>query len=292
MERGTESPRGAHMFSRDELIADFRSLGVAPGDVVMLHASIRAVGPVAGGPDEIHLALADAVGPGGTILMYAGCPQYVDEVGRGHLSEDVERELLAKLPAFDAATARASRDNGALVELFRTYPGTRFNRHPTRFVARGAAAEALLADGPWDFAYGHGSVLERLLAHDGRILLLGSDHDNVTFLHYAEHVVDIPDKRIARMQVPVIVEGRRTWRGMVEVDTAIGAHAHWPDRFFARLVDDHLASIADRGGRVGNAPSVLLSARGLLAHALPIMRAVAANPRAADALPVSIAGAD
>jgi aminoglycoside 3-N-acetyltransferase len=272
------------MHARSELTAAFRALGVAPGDVVMLHASIRAVGPVAGGPDEIHLALTDAVGPTGTLLMYAGCPEYVDEVGRGHLSRDFERELLEKLPAFDPATARASRDNGALVELFRSWPGTQYNRHPTRFVARGAAAAELLADGPWDYAYGHGSVLERFLELDGQILLLGSDHDNVTFLHHAEHVVDIPDRIVARFQVPMLDNGVRVWRGMKEFDTAERAHPHWPDSFFARLVDSHLAASGTEGGRVGNAPSVLLSARGLLAHALPIMRAIAADPRAVDAL--------
>jgi aminoglycoside N3'-acetyltransferase len=36
-------------------------LGVEPGDIVMLHASVRAVGEVAGGPDQIHLALKDAL---------------------------------------------------------------------------------------------------------------------------------------------------------------------------------------------------------------------------------------
>jgi aminoglycoside 3-N-acetyltransferase len=274
------------MYSRAELAAGFRSLGVMPGDVVMLHASVRAVGPIAGGPDEIHLALEDALGPAGTILMYAGCPRYVDEIGRGNLGAEVEREVQEKLPAFDPATARAARDNGALVELFRTWPGTRFNRHPTRFVARGAAAESLLADGPWDFAFGHGSVFERLLALDGRILLLGSDHDNVTFLHYAEHVVDVPDKRIARFLVPVMEGDVRVWRPMLEVDSAERAHENWPDRFFARLVDGFLAATGNRGRNVGDAPSVLFPARGLLDHALPIMRAVAMNAETASALPL------
>ena len=40
----------------------------------MVHASLRAIGEVAGGPDEVHLAIKDAVGPDGTMLMYAGCP--------------------------------------------------------------------------------------------------------------------------------------------------------------------------------------------------------------------------
>src|SRR5215510_8448969 len=125
------------MFSRDQLSRNFRELGVAAGDVVMLHASVRAVGEVAGGPDEIHLALKDALTPDGTLVMYASCPRYVDEVGRGNLTPDEEAEVLAKLPTFDARTARSARDNGALVELFRTYPGSRVNDHPARFVAWG-----------------------------------------------------------------------------------------------------------------------------------------------------------
>src|SRR5262245_61872040 len=110
------------MHSRTRLAADFRALGVAPGDMVMVHASIKAVGQVAGGPDEIHLALKDALTEDGTLLMYASCPQHYDEVGRGSLTTAEDAEVLALLPPFDAATARCARDNGALVELLRTYP--------------------------------------------------------------------------------------------------------------------------------------------------------------------------
>jgi aminoglycoside N3'-acetyltransferase len=60
---------------------------------------------------------------------------------------------------------------------------------------------------------------------DGKIVLLGSDHDAVTFLHYVEHVADIPGKRIARYEVPVIENGSRVWRVMEEFDTS-GAGAH------------------------------------------------------------------
>ena len=82
------------MHSRDSLSRDLRALGLAPGDTVMVHASVRAVGGVAGGPDQIHLAIKDAIGPDGTLLMYASCPDGFDEVGRGTLSPDVEAELL------------------------------------------------------------------------------------------------------------------------------------------------------------------------------------------------------
>lgn len=266
------------MHSRTELGGGFTRLGVTPGDVVMLHASIRAVGPIAGTPDEIHLGLKDALTPGGTLLMYASCPQFYDEVGRGNLTPDQERELLEKLPAFDARTARAQRDNGALVEMFRTYPGSITNAHVARFVAWGRQAERLFAEQPWDYAFGRGSALDRFLELDGRILLLGSDHDTVTFLHYAEHIVDIPGKRIARFKVPIERDGARIWRDMEEVDTSgQGAHPSWPDRFFAGIVDGYLAATGNAGGRVGDAESYLIDARGLLDYALDVMRTTASG---------------
>ncbi len=273
------------MHSRQELADGFRRLGVAPADTVMLHASVRAVGDVAGGPDQIHLALKDALTPEGTLIMYASCPDYVDEVGRGNLSPDEEREVLAKLPAFDPSTARAARDNGVLVEFLRTYPGSRVNPHVARFVVWGRHASHLISPQPWDYAYGHGSLLDRFVTLDGKILLLGCDHDTVTFLHYAEHIVDIPDKRVARYKVPVDENGRRVWRDMEEFDTSSeGVHPNWPDRFFSRLVDTHLAHTDNTGGYVGDARSFLLRSPGLLEFAVRSMNAVAEDAGAAASL--------
>jgi aminoglycoside 3-N-acetyltransferase len=270
--------------SRKQLTEDVRALGVMPGDCIMVHASLRAVGEVAGGPDQVHLALKDALTPDGTLIMYAGCPRYYDEVGRGNLTPEEEREVLDKLPPFDPETARSARDHGALVELLRTSPGSRVNHHVTRFVVWGRQAEYLISYQPWNYALGAGSVLERLVELDGKILLLGCDHDTVTFLHYAEHVVDIPDKRIARYRVSIEENGRRVWRDQEEVDSSDRAHANWPDRFFAKITDGYLAAHPHGRGRVGNADSYLLSANGLLCFALPLMRAVAADAHAAEGL--------
>ena len=61
-----------------------------------------------------------------------------------------------------------------------------------------------------------------------------------------------------------------------EVNTAgDGAHVNWPERFFAQIVDGYLASTGNRGGRVGNAISHLISARDLYNFAEPVMVAAA-----------------
>lgn len=264
------------MHSRAALTSDFRRLGVAAGDVVMVHASVRAVGEVAGGPVQILLALQDAVGPTGSLLMYASCPQYYDEIGRGNLAADIEQELRHTLPAFDPHTAPCARDNGALVEFFRTLPGTKVSHHVTRFAARGPHADHLLSNVPWDFTYGDDSTLARFNALGGKILLLGSDLDQVTFLHHAEHIVDVPDKIIATFEVPCDDgSGGVVWRPMKEFDTADMAHAAWPADMFTQIVDGYLAATGNMGDKVGHAQSYLMDAPGLLAHALRVMQALA-----------------
>ena len=82
------------MYSRAQLANDFRNLGIRAADTVMLHASVRAVGEVAGGPDQIHLALKEVLTAEGTLMMYASCPRYYDEVGRGNLTKEQEGEIL------------------------------------------------------------------------------------------------------------------------------------------------------------------------------------------------------
>ena len=263
----------------------FASSASEAGDTVMLHASVRAVGEVAGGPDAIHLALKSALTPEGTLMMYASCPRYYDEVGRGKLTTEQEREIREKLPVFDPLTARSARDNGVLVEFLRTYPGSRVNPHVARFVFWGKQTKHLMSSQPWNYAFGSDSPLERFLMLDGKIVLLGSDHDAVTFLHYVEHVADIPGKRIARYEVPVVENGRRVWRAMAEFDTS-GDGVH---RKLARSIlrEDRrhlLTQTRNNGAQVGNAMTYMLSARELLDFALPLMKAVAADPLAACSL--------
>lgn len=243
----------------------------------MVHASVRAVGPVIGGPDEIHRAVLDAVTPGGTMMMLVGCPDGYDEVGRGRLTVAEEVALLAHQPAFDKNAARADRSVGTLAEFFRSTPGTLCSDSVgVRIAARGARARWLTAEHAWNYPFGIGTPFEKLVTGSGKVLLLGSDHDEVTLMHFAEHVADFPGKKIARYQVPVLQDGKRVWLPCEEFDSSsAGCHANWPDRFFALIVDDFIArhggTAACATGKIGNADAVLLDAAALVDFAIPIM---------------------
>jgi len=64
-------------------------LGVTAGQVVMLHTSVKAVGPVLGGPNTIIQSLLDVLTPDGTLMMYVGwqdIPDWLDEIGYSGLA--------------------------------------------------------------------------------------------------------------------------------------------------------------------------------------------------------------
>ena len=264
------------MHSRSALVASLRELGVRAGDIVMLHASLRAVGKVIGGPDQVHVAVEEAASPGGTVMMFVGAPEGYDDVGRGIYTREEEAELLAHQPPFDPSSTRASHPFGALAELFRSFPGTICSGSPCgRMAARGARAVWITENQPWTYGLGRGSPLEKLCEAGGKVLLLGSSRDEVTLLHYAEHDAEFPNKRIARYKVPMIRHGERVWVDCEEFDTSNGAHESWPSDFFAQIV----TSFIDRNrgtkicsvGKVGNAEATLIDAAALIAHAIPMM---------------------
>lgn len=261
------------------LVAQARALGLAPGDLVIIHASLRAVGPVLGGPVALLDALLEATAPGGTLTMYLACPSPWDDIGCGKLPPEEEALARAHLPAFEPATTRANPSHGWLAELFRTRPGCLASANPgARMAALGTRAAWLVADHADDWGYGPGTPLAKLVEAEGKVLLLGSDRDQVTLLHHAEHLAPIPDKREVTLEVPVLRDGARVWARCREYDTGRGP-VDWPERFFADVVEGFVAAGGGTVGPVGHADALLMDAGALVAHAVPVMTAEAARLR-------------
>ena len=49
------------VITRSRLVSDLSSLGLVSGDTVMLHASVKAVGWIVGGPEMVLRAILDAI---------------------------------------------------------------------------------------------------------------------------------------------------------------------------------------------------------------------------------------
>jgi aminoglycoside 3-N-acetyltransferase len=248
--------------TQDRLVADLAALGLRPGDTVMVHASIKAIGRLVGGPDIVHRAVVQAIGPAGTMLMVVGWAD--DLYGIAEMPEAERAIYLAALPAFDPATSRADRETGLLAECFRGWPGVRRSRSPTgSFAACGRLADRLLADQTLDHYFGPGSPLDKLCRAGGRVLLLGSDPENVTLLHFAEYLADVPDKRIVRHPEIVLVDGERRVIEATALDNSRGI-VDWPEDYFGTITKAYLETRPHSHGRVGNAESRLLDAGDLV----------------------------
>ncbi len=88
---------------------DLRQLGLRSGDLVMVHASLRRIGPVRGRAEGVIEAILAAIGPGGTMLMVLGAAD--DHAWVNEHPEAERAALLADAVPFDALThaGRAGR---------------------------------------------------------------------------------------------------------------------------------------------------------------------------------------
>lgn len=258
------------LITRADLTADLRGLGLAPGDAVLAHGAFGALDPTVGGPDTLIGALLDAVSPGGTVLAYtdwhAPYADELDDAGR------VPEALRPHVPPFDPGSSRAMRENGVLPEFLRTTPGAlRSASAGASFAALGAEAAWFTADHPLDYGYGPGSPLAKLVERAGKVALVGAPWDTMTLLHHAEHLADLPGKRVVRYEVPVATTGGVTWRWVEEFDTADPVIDAFDEDYFATIVGDFVAAGGGQEGRVGNAPSLVVDAAPMCAFAVAWM---------------------
>jgi aminoglycoside 3-N-acetyltransferase len=171
--------------TRSSLLTDLVRLGLRPGGVVMVHASVRSIGPVTGGVNVVLQALLDAVGPTGTLAAYVDFEPFYED------------DDTAEVPVFDKRIAHAARDHGILHETIRTWPGALRSDHPDAGVAAIGPLAAWITTGhPFHYGYGPGTPFARILQANAQVLLLGAPLDTITLLHYAEHEARIPGKRI------------------------------------------------------------------------------------------------
>jgi aminoglycoside N3'-acetyltransferase len=250
-------------WSVDRITADLRRLGVERGDLLMVHASLRKIGPAEGGADGVIDALEAAVRPTGTLLMVLGARDDHDWVNQKPESE--RADLLRDAEPFDARATPADPDVGTLPEVFRTRPGTAVSDHPDgRFAASGPRAAALLDAVPWDDYYGPGSPLERFVDAGGRVLRLGADLDTVTVIHYAEYLAPVPSKRRVRRHHVVTGPAGPEVRVVECLDDSDGIVDRPGEDYFAVILRAYLATGRAATGAVGGAGSELIDASDLV----------------------------
>jgi len=240
------------------LAADLRALGLAAGDVVLLHSSYRSIGFVVGGPQAVVQAFLDVLGPGGTLVVPTHTPDNSDPAAWQHPPVPIEwwAPIREQAPGFDRERTPASRWMGRLAELVRTWPGAARSDHPqVSFAALGARAAEITAGHRRDEALGDRSPLGAVHRLDGKVLLLGCGHDTNTSLHLAEwRQSDPPRHRTGASIRTSDGTGRwETWTDVAEDESD-----------FERIGAEFEATGAATIGPVGDATARLMPQRAVV----------------------------
>lgn len=233
--------------NRTSLTADLNALGLGPGDWVMVHSSMKAIGWVEGGPEAVIGALVDAVGPDGLVMMpLLNRPRdFVD------LSEE---------PTF----------LGLLPETFRRFPGVVRSPHPTHSMGVHGPKAREVAESHRNATFvGRGSPLHVLARKPGWVLHIGTDFSTSTILHLAEALAEVPYLDVAYAGYDRVLTARATDGTIVRSD---GREVPGDSAMFTLVQEEMDRRDLLNKGPVGNAPSLLARADLILDVAVPMMR--------------------
>ena len=203
----------ALVLKRDILKA-LEAVGVRPGQTIMVHTSLSALGFVCGGAQVVIEALLEAVGKDGTLMMPTQSWKNLDPTAGVHWQEPEEwwQAIRDNWPAYDKAIT-PTNTMGAVAEMFRKWPGAIRSDHPARSVAAyGKYADYLTENHDLCNIFGDGSPIGKLYELDGFVLLLGVGYDKNTSLHLADARAEYPGKHLSKESSAMMIDGKRVWK--------------------------------------------------------------------------------
>jgi aminoglycoside 3-N-acetyltransferase len=225
----------SNIVTKSQLKKDLEKLGLQAGDLLMLHVSVKAIGWIVGGPDVVLQAILEQLTDKGTLMMMVGWEDYPYELK--NWPKDKQEAYWAECPAFDPSKSRANREFSILAEYLRTWPGDVYrSQHPTcNCVALGPKAAYLTQNHALQYGFGAASPFGKLYASKGKILNIGAPLDTLTILHFAEHICEVPNKKIDRYQMPILIDGKREWMKIEEFHTDDGI-VDWEGEDYFKLI--------------------------------------------------------
>ena len=165
------------MFTIDELKQQIRAMGIEKDDTVLIHTSMRAVGPVENGADGVIDAFCQVLSDG----LFLVPTHTWAVVNRDNPVYDVR----STVPNIGALPACAAFRKDGIRSL-----------HPTHSIwGHGADAQTFLrgeekAHTPAPV----GGAWNRLAERNAKILLIGIGNERNTFIHAVDEIADMPNR--------------------------------------------------------------------------------------------------
>ncbi len=153
----------------DELVLNFRKLGLVKGDVLLVHSSFKSFGGVEGGPQTVIDALKFVLSEEGTLIVPTFNYDFCDGV-----SYDVK-----KTPS----------KMGIISELVRTDSNSKRTFDPVFSFSILGKHRDYLANLKYEHSFGPNSVFAKLRELDAKIMIIGlSYNESMTFFHHIEEI--------------------------------------------------------------------------------------------------------
>lgn len=256
------------LVTRRRIVRDLRGLGVRAGQTLLVHASLRSLGWVAGGAPTVVAALRQAVGPDGHVVVPTGTEanSKTSRVHQAHIAtltpEQVEKFHL-DMAAFDKDTTPSGM--GAISEALRTADGAARSAHPqSSFAAIGPEADLLMADHPLECHLGPDSPLGKLNKLDAQVLMIEVGYWAFTGFHLAEYLYTPRPPKRTYACVVADPDGTRRW---AEYDDVV-----LDDQEFDDIGQSLEKNMAVKLGKVGHARCRLVPLHAAVEFAAEWMR--------------------
>lgn len=180
------------MFTRNDIYAQLRALGVRPSDAILMHTSMKAIGDVEGGAEGFLSFMIDYFAEDGLLLIPTHTWKNLEDLSRPTLDMNSDRTCIGLLPSLAAAHPAASRS------LHPTHSMAAFGKRAEDYIA----GEIMI-----DTSTSPRGCYGRLYEAGGKILLCGVGHNRNTYLHSCEERLGVPN-RLSREPKPATIRLR------------------------------------------------------------------------------------
>lgn len=163
------------MITFDELVSEFKRIGLTTGDVVLIHSSFKSFGGVEGGPQTVIDALILVIGNEGTLIV----PRFNFDFSTYGTAWDVRN---------------TPSHMGIISEFVRKDPRSRKVFHPIYpFSIIGKHADELVKH-RYKGGYSKDSIFNQLRVLDAKIIQIDKDYKSTTIIHHVEEMMEVDYK--------------------------------------------------------------------------------------------------
>ncbi len=162
------------VLTKEELVKGFKKSGIEKGDILFIHSSLKGLGYIQNGPQDVIDAFKQVVGEEGTLIF----PVFT-----------IDMSMLKTLKSGAVFCPKSSPSTvGSITNAFLKNENVFRSLHPTHSVAAwGKYAEYITKDHHTAGSnFGDNTPFGRFLELNGKLLGLGIKYDNVTFYHTYE----------------------------------------------------------------------------------------------------------